>query len=131
MQGKWGVGRSAVVVYMSGEWVLGVLANNIWSYSGQKNRTQVNQFLLQYFINYNLPHGWFIVSAPIITANWKAPKNEKWVVPFGLGIGRTLFIDKQALSISLQGFYNAKRPKLLGPEWTLRLALTQGCPAIS
>ncbi|MEZ5827340.1 MAG: hypothetical protein R3D01_02705 [Hyphomicrobiales bacterium] len=32
----------------------------------------MNAFLFQYFINYNLKHGWYLTSAPIITL-WEAP----------------------------------------------------------
>jgi hypothetical protein len=31
----------------------------------------VNQFLLQYFVNYNLKKGWYISVLPTITANWE------------------------------------------------------------
>ncbi len=34
----------------------------------------VNQMLTQPLINYNLEKGWYLVSAPIITANWKNPE---------------------------------------------------------
>lgn len=33
-----------------------------------------NKFLFQYFVNYNLSKGWYVVSAPIMTANWNAPE---------------------------------------------------------
>ena len=42
---------------------------------------------IQYFINYNLPQGWYLVSQPIISSNWRAPAHDKWVVPFGAGSG--------------------------------------------
>ena len=53
-----------------GHWTLGLLANNVWSFAGENDRPTVNQFLAQYFINYNLSDGWYLTSAPIITANW-------------------------------------------------------------
>ena len=86
--GKWGVGPSIVLLGMPGPWVLGLLANNIWSYAGSSDRDDVNQMLIQYFINYNFQGGWFLTSAPIITSNWKAPSHAGWVVPFGAGVGR-------------------------------------------
>jgi hypothetical protein len=47
------------------------LANNVWSVAGSGSRPDVNQFLMQCFITYNLQKGWFIGLSPIITANWK------------------------------------------------------------
>jgi hypothetical protein len=52
----------------------------------------VNQFLLQYFINYNMKKGWYIDIAPIITANWQASSGNVWTVPVGGGLGRLMKI---------------------------------------
>ena len=41
--------------------------------------------LIQPFVNYNLPDAWYLVSAPIITANWEASSGNKWTVPLGGG----------------------------------------------
>ena len=119
---KWSAGPSAVVLTIRGPWVVGALANNLWSYAGDDDRKDVNQFLLQYFINYNLPKGWYISSAPIITANWKADSGNKWTVPFGGGIGKIFRIGKQPVNAQVQAFYNVEKP-VNGPEWTLRLQL--------
>ncbi len=119
--GKWSAGPSAVVLTMPGKWVIGALVNNIWSFAGDSERAAVNAFLLQYFVNYNLPKGWYLSSAPIITANWKA-KNGKWTVPFGGGVGRVFRIGKQAMNAQVQAFGSSVRPEN-GPSWTLRLQL--------
>jgi hypothetical protein len=81
--GKWGIGPTAVVVLTDTPWVVGTLINNIWSVAGDGNRPDVSQFLVQPFINYNLSDGWYLVSAPIITANWNASSGNKWTVPIG------------------------------------------------
>jgi hypothetical protein len=56
-QGKLGMGPSAVVLVQPNKWTLGFLVNNVWSVAGNYNFPPVNQFLLHYFINYNLPKG--------------------------------------------------------------------------
>ena len=118
-QGKYSAGPSAVLLTMPGHWVIGVLANNTWSFSGQANRENVNQFYMQYFINYNLPKGWFLTSAPIITADWTAEPDDQWVLPFGAGFGRVFKVGIQPLNVSLSGYYNVCHPTI-GPEWQLR-----------
>ena len=45
----WGAGPSVVLLGMPGRMVIGVLANNIWSYAGSSDRDDVNQMLIQYF----------------------------------------------------------------------------------
>ena len=126
--GKWGAGPSVVFVATPGSTLLGFLVNNIWSYAGPSDRSDVNQMVIQYFINYNLPKGWYLSSAPILTANWEEPAGRKWIVPFGGGGGKVFKIGRQPINVSVQAFYNAVTPKdnegdRVGPEWSLRLQL--------
>ncbi len=53
---------------------LGALVNNVFSVGGQSSRADVNQMLFQYFINYNLKHGYYITWQPTLTANWETSK---------------------------------------------------------
>jgi len=117
--GKWGIGPTAVIVVTDAPWVVGALANNIWSFAGDSDRPDVSQFLVQPFINYNLPNGWYLISAPIITANWNASSGNKWTVPIGGGVGKLFNIGNQAVNASIQGYWNAKTPEG-GADWTLR-----------
>ncbi len=118
---KWGIGPSVVVLAMPGQWVMGCLVNNVWSFAGDSNRDNVNQMTLQYFINYNFKAGWYLSSAPIITANWEADSDDQWLVPFGMGAGKIVKIGKLPLNISLSGYYNAIHPDNVPyADWTLR-----------
>ena len=120
-QGKWSIGPSFVVLTQPGHWTLGVLANNVWSFAGESNRASVNQFLLQYFINYNLSNGWYLATQPIITANWAASSARNvWTVPFGGGIGRIMKMGFQPINVSLQAYANAWYPSG-GSPWGIRL----------
>lgn len=115
---KWASGVTGVGVYLSGPWVVGLLANNLWSFAGPGER-KVNQLLAQPFVNYNFPGGWYLTASPIITADWVAKPGDQWTVPLGGGAGRVLTINKQPVNISLQAFYNVVRPDN-GPWWQLR-----------
>jgi hypothetical protein len=66
---KWCAGPGVVGLRMDGPWVYGALANNIWSFAGDDARADVNQMLIQPFVNYNLGRGLAVGTAPIITAN--------------------------------------------------------------
>ena len=118
---KWGIGPAVVVLTMPGNWVIGSLLSNVWSFAGSGDQ-DVNLFTWQYFINYNLPDGWYLSSAPIITANWEAESGNKWTVPFGGGFGKVFRVGKQPMNASVQAFYNVEKPDL-GADWTLRLQL--------
>jgi len=117
--GKWGAGPSAVGVFSKGPWVVGALVNNIWSFAGDPSRPEVNQMTLQPFINYNLKEGWYLSSSPILTANWNAEPDDRWVVPVGGSVGRVFHLGKQAVNASLGGYYNVITPED-GADWQLR-----------
>lgn len=117
---KWGAGPSAVALYLGEKWVYGALVNNVWAGTqGQR----VNQMLVQPFVNYNLPDGWYLTSSPIITANWLAKDSSNvWTVPLGGGVGRLFKIDKLPINAQVQAFYNVVKPDG-GGNWTFRFQL--------
>jgi len=120
--GKWSAGPSVVGLTIQGPWVAGLLVSQVWSYAGQSDRGDVNFFLAQYFVNYNMDHGWYLVSAPIITSNWEASSGNQWIVPFGAGAGKIFRIGKQPINFNTQAFYNAVKPDF-GPDWQWRVQL--------
>jgi hypothetical protein len=120
--GKFGIGPTAVVLVQPGKWTLGFLVNNVWGVAGHSNLPDVNQFLLQYFINYNLPKGWYITWQPTITANWEMTNGGRWVVPLGGGIGRIMKLGPQPVNVGLQFYGNAVHPPE-GSPWTLRVSI--------
>ena len=119
--GKWAVGPSVVLLTMPGNWVVGVLANNLWSVAGDENRADVNQMLIQYFVNYNLPNGWYLASAPINTVNWKAA-TDKATIPLGGGVGKLFRLGRLPVNGSVQAYVNVVKPDA-GPDWSTRFQL--------
>ena len=112
--GKWSAGPAAVAVYSKGPWVAGALLNNVWSFAGDSDRGAVSAFLLQPFINYNLSNGWYLVTSPIVTANWRAASGDQWIVPVGGGVGRVFRLGSQPINASLQAFANVVKPDNFG-----------------
>jgi len=117
---KWSIGPSVLVLKMAKKWVYGFLINNVWSVGGDENASDVNSMLFQYFINYNFAGGWYLSSAPIITANWEASDGNQWIVPFGGGGGKIVKIGKLPLNLQAQVFYNVVKPDGYG-SMSLRL----------
>ena len=108
---KLSVGAGVVALTMPGNWVVGALAQNVWSVAGDSNAADVNFLLLQPIINYNLDGGWYLKSVPVLTANWEADSSNRWTVPLGGGFGRITHVGNQPVDISIQGFYNVVRPE--------------------
>ena len=118
--GKWSAGPAFVLLTQPRPWSLGVLFGNLWSVAGDSDRPDVNQFLLQPFVSYNLAQGWYLTSDPIITANWNA--SSPWTVPLGGGVGKQFTIGKQPMNAKLQVQYNVVRPDN-APEWALKFTI--------
>lgn len=106
---------------MPGNWVIGSVVSNIWSFAGSGHQ-DVNFFLWQPFVNYNLPKGWYLTSSPIITANWEARSGQKWIVPVGGGFGKIFRIGPQPMNASIQGFHHVEKPDVLD-DWAMRVQL--------
>ncbi|MGC2529584.1 MAG: hypothetical protein WA639_17675 [Candidatus Acidiferrum sp.] len=127
-QGKLSMGPSVVALVQPPHWTIGFLANNVWSVAGHANfntdgtvnKPPVNQFLLQWFVNYNMKKGWYLTTSPIITANWRGTNSNVWTVPFGGGVGRIMKLGFQPVNISASFYGNAVHPPGASP-WGLRL----------
>jgi hypothetical protein len=118
---KYSAGPTGVFLVMDGPWVYGALANNQWSYAGWGER-DFNMMLVQPFLNYNLPKGWYLTSSPIITADWVADSDNTWTVPVGGGVGKLFKLGKMPVNAQLGAYYNVERPEY-GSEWQLRLQI--------
>jgi len=129
-QGKLSLGPSFVALAQPRHWTLGVLTNNVWSVAGTGSRPDVNQFLLQYFINYNMKKGWYIDIGPIITANWKASSGNVWTVPVGGGLGRVMKVGFQPMSMTAQFYGNAVHPSGASP-WGMRIQIALLFPRLT
>lgn len=120
--GKWCAGPSVVVLTMPGHWVLGALANNLWSFAGESDRPDVNTLMIQPFINYNFSKGWYFSSSPVITANWEADSDDRWTVPVGGGFGKIFRVGKQPMNAQVGAYYNVEKPDG-GADWNIRFQL--------
>jgi len=131
-QGKLSMGPSVVALVQPPHWTIGALANNYWSVAGHSNRDKpaVNQFLLQWFVNYNMKKGWYLTSGPIITANWRATNNNVWIVPFGGGAGRIMKLGFQPVNITAQFYGNAVHPPGASP-WTMKMQIALLFPRLT
>jgi len=119
---KWGAGLTVVGLTMPGNWVIGSLFSNVWSFAGS-GENDINLFTWQYFINYNLPKGWYLTSAPIINANWEADSDDRWTIPFGGGAGRVFSIGKQPVNTQLSAYFPIEIPGNDDGVWQLRFQI--------
>ena len=123
--GKWGLGPTALALKIADEWVYGALVNNIWDVAGDDDRADLNQMLIQPFINYNFPNkpGRYLTFSPIITANWEASSGNKWTLPLGLGIGQIVKLGEVPVNLQASAYYNVEKPQFAS-DWQLRLQVS-------
>jgi len=114
--GKWSAGPTGVVLVQPGWGTYGFLLRQLWSFAGDDDRSEVNQMLIEPFVNYNLPGGWYLITDPISTVNWNASSGNKWTVPLGGGVGKLFTIGNQAINSRIEAYYNIEKPDG-GPDW--------------
>jgi hypothetical protein len=121
--GRWGLGPSLALIVQPKWGSIGTLVQNIWSLPGNSQRTSVNQLQIETSLSYDLPHGWYLVTAPTLSADWTQSSGDRWLVPFGGGAGRTLEIGKKAVDWNIALYSNAIRPADQ-PTWQISLQCT-------
>lgn len=117
--GKWSAGITGVALAQPNWGSMGILGRQLWSFAGDSDRQNVNQTLIEPFLNYNLDNGWFLITDLVMTANWEADSGNRWTVPLGGGFGRVFKVGDQAVNSRLEAYYNVERPDG-APEWTLQ-----------
>ena len=116
--GKWSAGITGVALTVP-EWgSMGILGRQLWSFAGDSDRANVDQTLIEPFLNYNLDNGWFLLTDIVMTANWEADSSNRWTVPLGAGVGRVFKVGNQAINSRLEAYYNVERPEG-APDYTI------------
>ena len=113
---KWSAGPTGVILVQPGWGTYGILVRQLWSFAGDDDRADVNQMLIEPFLNYNLPGGWYLITDPISTVNWNASSSNKWTIPLGGGVGKLFTIGKLPINSRIEAYYNVERPDG-APDW--------------
>jgi hypothetical protein len=122
----WGGGVAAVVLTMPGKWVVGGLLTHMVDVASSGNdgsESDISLTVIQPIMNYNFGGGWYVTSAPIITANWEADNDDEWTIPLGGGVGRVFHLGKQPVKMQMAYYYNVEKPDA-GAQWDLQLTFT-------
>jgi hypothetical protein len=118
---KWAVGPSAVVLKQANGWTYGGLFNQLWSFAGDKDRTDVSQLFLQPFVNYNWKSGAGIGGGMELTQNWKASTFSGVFVPTVTGVTK---LGKQTVSLAVGPRIPIAGPSSTRPNFGWRAAVT-------
>lgn len=123
--GKWGLGPSLALIVQPHWGSIATAVQNIWSLPVNSQRTSVNRLQVETSLSYNLPRGWYLLTAPTFSSDWTQSSGDRWLVPFGGGVGRTLEIAKKAVDWNIALYSNAIRPVgQFSPKWQIVLQCT-------
>lgn len=105
---KWGVGPTVLILKQAPGLTFGFLTNQIWSFAGDEDRSDVNQLFLQPFFAHNWKSGAGLSVNSEITFNWQANTTTAFLNPLVTGITR---LGNQTISMAV-----GPRVPLGGPE---------------
>ncbi len=128
--GRWAGGPSALYAYMGPTWKLGALWQQYWSFDSNDDRDDVNLTNLQYFVYYTINDTMSIGAGPNIIANWELDSDDRWTVPIGLGINKTINIGPIPVRFAVEAHYSVIKPdNVVGAEWDLRFMIIPAAPS--
>ena len=119
--GKWSAGPTAVVLKQTGPWTVGALWNQVWSFSGDASRADVNQMFVQPFLALNTKTQVTYTLQSETTANW-AVTTGRWTVPVNFIVSKLSSFGQFPASYQI-GFGGFAVHPDNGPQWKVRGAI--------
>ncbi|MRG55189.1 transporter [Phyllobacterium sp. SYP-B3895] len=118
---KWGAGPTVVVLKQSQSWTYGLLANHLWSFAGDRDRTDISTSFVQPFIDYTTKDAWTFELGSESNYDWQS---SEWSIPINFDVSKLVKIGDQPVSIGGGVRYWAASPKD-GPDgWGARFVVT-------
>jgi hypothetical protein len=118
---KWSAGPTVVVLKQTGPWTYGALWNQVWSFSGNANRADVNQMFLQPFLAYQATRTVTLTVQSETSANWEVDE-DRWSVPLNVSASKLSSFGTFPASYQI-GFGGFAAHPDVGPSWKLRGAI--------
>jgi hypothetical protein len=129
-QGKWQLGPSVVLGYLTKEFFIGVFPQQWWSIGGEHGRPDTNQMNLQPIATIFFGEGWSFGYSGNILADWTAPSPDVWTVPIALGLDKVVTFGRLPVKIQLAVQYMPVHPRISGQEWNVQVQITPVIPKL-
>ena len=132
-QQQWAMGPAVVLGYKTENATFGVFPNYFWKIGEADQRAStpdVSQMSLLYFFNYKLPDAWQVGFHPTITYNHKAPSGNRWNVPIGLYVGKTVRLGRLPVNLKFGGEYSVVSEDLFGQRFQFRFEIIPVIPSL-
>ena len=132
-ENQWAMGPAVVLGYKTKKATFGVFPNYFWKIgsSGQNDdQDDVNKGSMLYFFNYMLGDAWQVGMNPTISYNAQAKPAERWSVPVGGYVGKTVKFGKLPVNIKVGGEYSVVSPDTFGQRYSFRFQITPVIPGL-
>ena len=116
--GKYQAGPAAMLFKLGKPWIVGTMVQHWWSYAGDDNRSETNKTDIQYIIRHSLPNAWSVGMGPTISIEWEEDEGDRWTVPIGLGVTKTVRFGNTPVKFRAEIHYALIYPETLGTRWT-------------
>ena len=132
---KWSAGPSALGVYLGPTWKVGGLLQHYDDFAGDDFTSvgaavaDVSLTNLQYFVFYSLDETSSIGASPNIIIDWEADSEDRFTVPIGIGVAKTVQFGKVPVRIGLEFHYSAIRPDNVGTDFGIRFYIIPAAPS--
>ena len=118
---KWSAGPTVVALKQAGPWTVGALWNQVWSFSGNQARDDVNQMFVQPFFAYTTKKALTVTVQSESVGNFNAD-DEQWTIPINLQVSKVATFGTVPASY-LVGFGGYAVHPEGGPSWKIRGAI--------
>jgi hypothetical protein len=127
----WEAGPAAVAIYKTDKVTAGTLVQYWWNYAEDGSDVDdTSHGSALYFYYYNLPDAWQIGTNPTITYNNEAASDNKWNVPIGLTVAKTVKFGKLPVKFQLGVQKSVIRQEALGQDFQVKLNIIPVIPGL-
>jgi len=116
------LGPEILLAKMTDWGVAGIHTTHQWDVAGW-NDTRVSFSSLRYFYAYHLSDGWSIAAGPEMTYNWEGDSDNRFALPLGVGLTKTVIISGRPWRFSFETHYYVEQPEDIGPDITFRFKI--------
>jgi hypothetical protein len=123
---QWGAGPAGILGYKNKHMLMGVFPQYFFGIGGRGDRggkSKVSQMDLLYFAYLNLPHAWQIGFNPSISYNNKASSGNRWNVPVGLLVTKTIAMGGRPMKIQVGMEYSVVSEDAFGKRLLFKVNL--------
>ncbi len=129
---QWGVGPAVVLGYASRKFTGGIFPQYHWGFAGWQDpgKPDVSSGSILGWFSYYLPDAWTIGTNPTITYDHTVNWGNRWNVPVGPQIGKTMMLGKMVVNLRLAAYYSVIHQDVFGQRWQVDLDIIPVIPSL-